>query len=153
MVPSGGPRKISKQPCRGSNHQLAEAVDGRAVMSVNKAVVTQASAAIPAVPLYITLLYKIMKAAGTHEGPVDQILGLWTVLDHSPVRLDDQGWIRLDDLELDRALQDQIEARWPSITTDNLSEETDFHGYHTSSGVCSASTSLVSTTKSRSRSI
>jgi enoyl-[acyl-carrier protein] reductase/trans-2-enoyl-CoA reductase (NAD+) len=125
----GQAKKDLEATVEGLNHHLAEAVDGRAVVSVNKAVVTQASAAIPAVPLYISLLYKIMKAVGTHEGPIDQILRLWTVLDHSPVRLDDQGRVRLDDLELDRVIQDQIEAGWPSITTDNLLVETDFDGY------------------------
>ncbi len=91
---------------------------------------TQASAAIPAVPLYISLLYKLMKAAGTHEGPIEQMSRLFRC-DFGALAgpLDDKGRVRLDDLELDPRLQQEIEELWPTVTTENLFATTDFAGY------------------------
>ena len=103
---------------------------GQAVVSVNKAVVTQASAAIPVVPLYISLLFKIMKEKGTHEGCIEQIARLFK--DHlyaansSP---DAEGYIRIDDLEMTKDVQQKIAEYWSQITTENLSQLTDIEGY------------------------
>lgn len=104
---------------------------GQAVVSVDKAVVTQASAAIPVVPLYISILFKLMKERGTHEGCIEQIDRLFR--EHLYVALpkprDADGYIRIDDLEMDAALQQEIEALWPKITSENLNELTDVSGY------------------------
>ena len=111
--------------------QKLESLHGRAVISVNKALVTQASAAIPVVPLYISLLYKLMKEAGTHEGGIEQIERLFR--DHlysgESLTLDEHGQIRIDDLEMQKAIQQKILELWPLITTENLEELTDIKGY------------------------
>ena len=108
-----------------------DSLGGEAVVSVNKAVVTQASAAIPVVPLYIALLFKVMKAQGTHEGCIEQVYRLF--YDHlyssaAPSR-DAEGYIRLDDLEMMPDVQQKVAALWPQVTTDNVSELTDVAGY------------------------
>ncbi len=104
---------------------------GRAFISVNKALVTQASSAIPVVPLYISILYKIMKAAGTHEGCIEQIQRLFA--DHmysarGPV-FDEAGRVRVDDWEMRPEIQASVAAIWPRVTTENLAAETDIAGY------------------------
>ncbi len=108
-----------------------KSLHGEAIISVNKAVVTQASAAIPVVPLYIAILFKIMKQLGTHEGCIEQIHRM--MCDHlyaaNPPARDAEGYIRLDDLEMQPDVQQQIVALWPTITTDNLSQQTDVAGY------------------------
>jgi len=103
---------------------------GEAVISVNKAVVTQASAAIPVVPLYISLLFRIMKEKGTHEGCIEQIARLFK--DHlytGNAMRDEEGHIRLDDHEMATEVQQKIAELWPQITTENLSQLTDIEGY------------------------
>lgn len=104
---------------------------GRALISVNKALVTQASAAIPVVPLYISLLFKLMKAKGTHEGCIEQIYRLFTDYLYAPQgpKLDEQGQIRIDDLEMQTDIQQKIAELWPQVTTDNLLQLTDIEGY------------------------
>lgn len=105
--------------------------NGHAVISVNKALVTQASAAIPVVPLYISLLYKVMKAKGTHEGCIEQIYRLFK--DHLYTKqgknFSDNQFIRIDDLEMQADVQAEIEKLWPTITTENLLTLTDVEGY------------------------
>lgn len=104
---------------------------GRAFISVNKALVTQASSAIPVVPLYIAILYKVMKAAGTHEGCIEQIYRLFATQmynGHTPT-FDDAGRVRIDDWEMRPAIQDAVRKIWPGITTENLAAETDIAGY------------------------
>jgi enoyl-[acyl-carrier protein] reductase/trans-2-enoyl-CoA reductase (NAD+) len=107
------------------------AIDGQAIISVDKAVVTQASVAIPVVPLYISLLFKIMKEKGTHEGCIEQIYRLFH--DHlypgQPLSRKVEGYIRIDDLEMQKEIQDKIVALWPQITSENLLELTDIKGY------------------------
>jgi enoyl-[acyl-carrier protein] reductase/trans-2-enoyl-CoA reductase (NAD+) len=104
---------------------------GRALVSINKALVTQASSAIPVVPLYIAVLYKIMKALGTHEGCIDQIQRLFsTQLYNGPaLAQDDGGRVRLDDREMQPEVQRQIRDIWPRVATENLDELTDIQGY------------------------
>ena len=111
--------------------RLQEAVGGNCWVSVNKAVVTQASAAIPAVPLYVSLLYKAMKDRGLHEEPIHQIVRM--MRDHtgpgiSPV-LDDNGRIRLDDWEMRADVQQEVAKRWIEVTTENLGDLSDFAGF------------------------
>jgi len=105
--------------------------ENTAVVSVNKALVTQASSAIPVVPLYISLLYRIMKEKGLHEGCIEQIKRLFaTRLDPArPRQLDDHGRIRIDDWEMREDVQAEVAGKWPAITTENLYEITDFAGY------------------------
>lgn len=105
--------------------------EGTALVSVNKALVTQASSAIPVVPLYISILYKIMKAHGLHEGCIEQIHRL--LADHytSPngPKLDDHGRIRIDDWEMREEIQAEVARIWDIVTTENIDDVSDFAGY------------------------
>lgn len=105
--------------------------EGTAYVSVNKALVTQASSAIPVVPLYISLLYKVMKEAGLHEGTIEQIQRLFA--DHlgstDGATLDEKGRIRIDDWEMRDDIQSAVADAWEKVTTENLSELSDFSGY------------------------
>jgi enoyl-[acyl-carrier protein] reductase / trans-2-enoyl-CoA reductase (NAD+) len=110
---------------------LCDRLGGAAWVSVNKALVTQASAAIPVVPLYISALYKVMKEAGTHEGTAEQIARLFR--DHlgpgrTPVT-DAAGRIRIDDREMDPAVQARVGALWKTVTSENLMTTTDYAGF------------------------
>lgn len=103
---------------------------GKAWVSVNKALVTQASSAIPVVPLYISLLYKIMKAEGTHEDCIEQIDRLFRDrLCNGQPQADEAGRIRIDDWEMAPAVQALIDERWKQVDTANLAELGDFEGY------------------------
>lgn len=112
------------------NAQLAPA-GGQALISVNKALVTQASAAIPVVPLYISILYKIMKELGTHEGCIEQIHRLFAneLYGKNPMPRDATGRLRIDDLEMLPEVQKKVLEIWPQVTTENLSQLTDIKGY------------------------
>jgi len=103
---------------------------GDARVSVLKAVVTQASAAIPAMPIYLAILFKVMKARGIHEGCIEQVDRLFRdSLYGDKVGPDESGRLRADDLELDPAVQAEVEGLWGQITTENLSQLSDFEGY------------------------
>jgi enoyl-[acyl-carrier protein] reductase/trans-2-enoyl-CoA reductase (NAD+) len=103
---------------------------GDARVSVLKAVVTQASAAIPAMPIYLAILFKVMKERGVHEGCIEQVDRLFRDALYNPAAsLDEAGRLRVDDLELDPAVQDEVAALWDQINTENLSELSDFEGY------------------------
>lgn len=111
------------------NHTL-QSIHGHAYVSVNKAVVTQASAAIPVVPLYISILFKIMKEKNIHEGCIEQIVRLFKdKLYSSHLEVDEEGYIRVDDLEMRKDVQQKITELWPQITTENLEQLTDIEGY------------------------
>ncbi|KAA1194556.1 trans-2-enoyl-CoA reductase family protein [Pseudohalioglobus sediminis] len=103
---------------------------GDARVSVLKAVVTQASAAIPAMPIYLALLFKVMKERGVHEGCIEQVDGLFreSLYGDNPV-LDEEGRLRADGKELDPAVQAAVAALWEDINTDTLRELSDFEGY------------------------
>ncbi|MEM6773418.1 MAG: enoyl-ACP reductase FabV [Pseudomonadota bacterium] len=103
---------------------------GDARVSVLKAVVTQASAAIPAMPIYLAILFKVMKEQGSHEGCIEQIEGLFreSLYGTAPA-LDDEGRLRADRKELDPAVQAAVGELWTQVSTDNLSELSDFAGY------------------------
>ncbi|HXI55602.1 MAG TPA: enoyl-ACP reductase FabV [Polyangia bacterium] len=110
---------------------MREQFGGGAYVSVNKALVTQASAAIPVVPLYISILYKVMKAKGKHEGTAAQILRLFETHlgpGRTPV-LDAAGRIRVDDWEMDPDVQKATEALWDQVTSENLLTLTDYAGF------------------------
>lgn len=106
-------------------------LDGEAVVSVDKAVVTQASAAIPVVPLYISILFKLMKQQGTHENCVQQMDRLFRehLYAANPPARDKDGFIRLDDLEMQPDLQQRVAEVWPAVTTENVKTLTDIEGY------------------------
>jgi enoyl-[acyl-carrier protein] reductase/trans-2-enoyl-CoA reductase (NAD+) len=108
-----------------------KSLNGNAYVSVNKALVTQASSAIPVIPLYISLLYKIMKAEGVHEGCIEQIQRLFEqrLYTGKEVPTDDKGRIRIDDWEMRDDIQDRIKTLWDKATTENLSEIGDLAGY------------------------
>jgi enoyl-[acyl-carrier protein] reductase/trans-2-enoyl-CoA reductase (NAD+) len=103
---------------------------GAAHVAVMKAVVTQASSAIPVVPLYISLLFRIMKEKGTHEGTIEQTRRLFERMYASTaLETDDKGRLRLDDWEMRDEVQREVDRLWPTITTENLNQLTDFKGY------------------------
>lgn len=104
---------------------------GKAYVSVNKALVTQASSAIPVIPLYISLLYKIMKAQGIHEGCIEQIQRLYSerLYTGKEVPTDDNGRIRIDDWEMREDVQAQVSNLWDKATTESLVEIGDLAGY------------------------
>ncbi|WP_374504807.1 enoyl-ACP reductase FabV [Flavobacterium sp.] len=106
-------------------------LNGKAYVSVNKALVTQASSAIPVIPLYISLLYKIMKAEGIHEGCIEQIQRLYQqrLYTGKAVPTDDQGRIRIDDWEMREDVQAKVAALWKESTTESLPEIGDLAGY------------------------
>lgn len=105
-------------------------INGTARVAVLKAVVTQASSAIPIMPLYLSLLFKAMKKKGTHEGCIEQLYRLYTECLYSETpRLDDVGRLRVDELEIQPEIQDELSNAWSNITTENLHELTDFKGY------------------------
>ena len=109
-----------------------ESISGKAYVSVNKALVTQASSAIPVIPLYISLLYKIMKAEGIHEGCIEQMQRLYKERLYNSsgtIPLDDKGRIRIDDLEMRDDVQHQIDKLWAIATTESLPEIGDLDGY------------------------
>ena len=109
---------------------LSAKTGGKARVAVLKAVVTQASSAIPVMPLYLAILFKVMKEQGTHEGCIEQIQRLFTeCLYAANPRLDNEGRYRVDELELDPSVQTKVEAIWEKVTEENLFELTDFEGY------------------------
>ena len=105
-------------------------LNGKAYVSVNKALVTQASSAIPVIPLYISLLYRIMKEEGIHEGCIEQIQRLFQDrLYAGKIPLDDKGRIRIDDWEMREDVQAKVAALWKKATTETLPEIGDLKGY------------------------
>ncbi len=106
-------------------------VNGKAFVSVNKALVTQASSAIPVIPLYISLLYKIMKEEGTHEGCIEQMQRLYQkrLYTDSTIPTDENGRIRIDDWEMNPIVQDQVSNLWEQATTESLPAIGDLAGY------------------------
>jgi enoyl-[acyl-carrier protein] reductase/trans-2-enoyl-CoA reductase (NAD+) len=107
-------------------------INGKAYVSVNKALVTQASSAIPVIPLYISLLYKVMKEKGIHEGCVEQIERLFNArLYAENLELDEAGRIRIDDWEMRDDVQAKVLELWKQATTETLPEIGDLKGYET----------------------
>jgi enoyl-[acyl-carrier protein] reductase/trans-2-enoyl-CoA reductase (NAD+) len=104
---------------------------GRAFVSVNKAVVTQASSAIPVVPLYISILFKIMKEKGIHEDCIQQMDRLFRTQMYGDgyLNFDDMGRVRVDDWEMRDDVQEAVAEVWPKVTTETIEEYTDFAGY------------------------
>jgi enoyl-[acyl-carrier protein] reductase/trans-2-enoyl-CoA reductase (NAD+) len=102
----------------------------QAYISVNKGLVTQASAAIPVVPLYFAMLYKVMKNKGIHEGCIEQMGRLFKdKLFGGTVQTDENGMIRMDDYEMREDVQEEIKRAWENVTTENVQEVADIEGY------------------------
>ncbi|MBX9568186.1 MAG: trans-2-enoyl-CoA reductase family protein [Candidatus Obscuribacterales bacterium] len=110
---------------------MLSGIKGSALVSVNKAVVTQASSAIPVVPLYISLLFKVMKEKGTHEGCIEQIQRLFAkhLYNGNKPQTDEAGRVRMDDWEMEPATQKAVMDLWPTVTTENLKEISDYASY------------------------
>jgi enoyl-[acyl-carrier protein] reductase / trans-2-enoyl-CoA reductase (NAD+) len=115
---------------RAITQQLVR-LNGEGRVAVLKFVVSQASSAIPVVPLYGSLLYRVMKDAGVHETTIEQIDRLYRTQVYSgkPQRLDDAQRIRMDDVELIDAIQGDVKRRWPIVSTENLPELGDLDGF------------------------
>ena len=113
-----------------SIRQRLAPLNGDARVSVLKAVVTQASSAIPVMPLYLALLFKVMKAEGTHEGCIEQVYGLLkdSLYGAEPYQ-DDEGRLRADRFELADHVQAEVESLWQQVDSDNLMTISDFAGY------------------------
>lgn len=127
----GAAKRDLKQTAQALDEKLRGSLGGRAWLSVNKAVVTQASAAIPVVPLYISLLFRVMKDRGIHEGCIEQMQRLF--VDHlgradGPV-VDADGLIRLDHDEMRADVQRAVQELWPEVETESLGALTDFAGF------------------------
>ncbi len=105
--------------------------NGRAFISVNKALVTQASSAIPVVPLYISILYKVMKEKGLHEGCGEQMQRLFAtqLYNGNSPKLDEAGRAHVDDWEMRSDVQAAVAENWLKVSTENLAELTDIVGY------------------------
>ncbi len=111
-------------------NSLLKDLNGVSYVSVNKALVTQSSSAIPVVPLYISLLYKVMKEKGVHEGCIEQMQRLFSErLYTEQVLLDDKGRIRIDDWEMRDDVQAEVAELWAKATTENLEQISDIEGY------------------------
>ncbi len=124
----------AKEDLEATAQRLTEKLSvtgGRAWVSINKALVTQASSAIPVVPLYISLLYKVMKARGLHEGCIEQIQRLFAerLANGAAPQPDEAGRLRLDDWEMREDIQKEVAALWPQVTTENLPTLSDIAGY------------------------
>lgn len=112
-------------------NQKLSTTGGGAYVSVNKALVTQASSAIPVVPLYISLLYKVMKEKNLHEGCIEQIERLFSdrLYNGASPQLDEAGRIRIDDWEMKPEIQAEVASLWNTVTTENLEHISDIAGY------------------------
>ncbi len=127
----GQAKKDLDRAAKDLDATLASRVGGNAWVSVNKAVVTQASAAIPVVPLYLSLLPVVLRKKGLDEGPLEQMRRMFTdfLCSGQPMKLDDSRRLRLDDREMRPDVQAEVAALWPRVTTENLRATTDFAGF------------------------
>ena len=122
----------AKADLAASAKKITSDFDGvKAYVSVNKALVTQSSSAIPIVPLYISVLYKIMKQHGCHEGCIEQMYRLYAdkVYSAGGAKTDKDGLIRMDDLELQSGIQNEVTKIWEKINDSNITENADIEGY------------------------
>ena len=127
----GQAKKDLERAAKDLDSTLAKQLGGHAWVSVNKAVVTQASAAIPVVPLYLSLLTMVMKKKNVEEGPLEQMRRMFTdfLCTGSAPLLDEMRRLRLDDREMRPDVQADVAAVWPQVTTANLRQVSDFGGF------------------------
>lgn len=124
----------AKDDLEATAHKLSDYLkhkNGKAYVSVNKAVVTQSSSAIPVVPLYISLLFQVMKENGLHEGCSEQMYRLFSdrLYNAGETPVDEQGRIRLDDYEMRNDIQERVASLWGQIESENLDSLSDIEGY------------------------
>ncbi|MDQ8181723.1 enoyl-ACP reductase FabV [Pelagicoccus sp. SDUM812005] len=126
-----GQAKLDVRRAKKAINEKVASIGGQAYVSVNKALVTQSSSAIPGVNLYITALYKVMKEKGNHEGCIEQMYRLFSdrLYNGGEVPTDELDLIRLDDWEMLPEIQDEIAENWPKIETETIDKYTDFEGY------------------------
>lgn len=124
----GEAKKHLEKTSEGLNQYLST-IGGKAYISSNKALVTQSSSAIPVVPLYIALLFKIMKEKNIDESCIEQIYRLMDSKLYSDDKLDESEMIRLDDLELREDVQKEVMIQWAQINSENIRELTDIEGF------------------------
>ncbi|WP_218997304.1 enoyl-ACP reductase FabV [Shewanella algae] len=128
-----GKAKMDLDRAAGELNQRLAAKGGSANVAVLKSVITQASSAIPVMPLYIAMVFKKMREEGLHEGCMEQIYRMFSErlykADGSKPEVDDANRLRLDDWELREDIQQHCRDLWPQITTENLSELTDYREY------------------------
>ncbi|MCH8475431.1 MAG: trans-2-enoyl-CoA reductase family protein [Opitutales bacterium] len=126
-----GKAKEHLEKTAGKIDALLKMTQGRAFVSVNKAVVTQASSAIPVVPLYISILFKVMKEKKLHEDCIQQITRLFTdqLYNDRALLFDENGLVRIDDWEMKKDVQEEVAALWPKVTTENIEELSDLAEY------------------------
>ncbi len=125
-----GKAKGSLEAAAKKIHNELSPQGGKAFVSVNKALVTQASTAIPAMSLYMSLLFKVMKEKGTHENCVEQIYRLFMDrLYSATTAVDEKGRIRLDDWEMQDDVQQRVLDLWEQVSTENIAEISDVSGY------------------------
>lgn len=128
-----GQAKIDLDRAAKALDSKLSAIGGGANVAVLKSVVTQASSAIPVMPLYIAMSFKVMKEKGLHEGCIEQVDRLFRSQlfpeDGHPIQTDDENRIRMDDWELRDEVQDACREIWPQVTTENLFQLTDYQGY------------------------
>ena len=125
----GQAKKDVDRAAAALNTKLSEK-GGSANVAVLKSVVTQASSAIPVMPLYLSMVFKIMRAEGVHEGCMEQVYRLFnTAIAGDTGKMDDENRMRMDDWELRDDIQQKCREMWPAITTENLFEITDYQFY------------------------
>ncbi len=126
-----GKAKEHLEASAASITDMLKDVKGQAYVSVNKALVTRASSVIPVVPLYMALLFKVMKEKGIHEGCIEQMYRLFSerLVPGQDVPVDEKGRIRVDDWEMREDVQSAVSNLWDKVTSENLSEISDIEGY------------------------
>lgn len=119
------------EACADLDSRLQEEIGGRCYVSVMKSVVTQASTAIPAVPLYLAIVYRVMKEKGLHERPIEQVVRLFEKhIGHGvEPTVDEHGFIRLDDLEMLPEVQNEIDKRWEVVSNETLADVADWDDF------------------------
>lgn len=127
----GGAKKHLEATALELNKELQNELHGEAYVSVNKGLVTRSSAVIPIIPMYISVLFKVMKEMGNHEGCIEQMERLLTerLYTDASVPTDENHLIRIDDYELDPKVQEEVDKRMATVTQENLAEMGDLEGY------------------------
>lgn len=131
-----GMAKVDLEKRAGTIRNVLKEINGQAFVSVNKGLVTRSSAVIPIIPLYLSVLFKVMKAQGSHEGCIEQInrlfaerLYLKNENGNAAVPVDEENRIRIDDWEMDPKVQAEVDKIMPQVTAENICQLGDFEGY------------------------
>lgn len=122
----------AKQHLHKTAKKIEQILNIKALISINKALVTQASSAIPVVPLYLAILFKIMKKHNLHEGCIEQMYRLFSQkidIKNNNLQLDENGFIRMDDFELKPQIQKEVKEAWEKINNENLNQLADLDSY------------------------